>query len=217
MSAMRLLLRQVVKARSSGEAGLQTAIYCASGAQVLEGTLRSGSRRSRLSPRPALNLFALRCPTRERPKKRPHPRMGPDDQLSRSKVGQRAREEDMRSAIEPGSREEDTIQIRCRDTEDRGRRIRCSSQRQYEYAPSDMNAQLTCWYVCHAHTAGICPARGQKRYGPARGESEAIRDARQASQGGNAAEAREEAPAVFGRYRPEQRASQLGRGNASHA
>jgi hypothetical protein len=39
---------------------------------------------------------------------------------AKSKVGQRAREEDMRSASEPGSREEDTIRVRCRDTGSEG-------------------------------------------------------------------------------------------------
>ncbi len=53
--------------------------------------------------------------------KRPCPGTGPDDWAeAKSKVGQRAREEDMRSAGEPGSREEDTIPVRCRDTRSEG-------------------------------------------------------------------------------------------------
>ena len=56
-----------------------------------------------------------------RKKKGPCPKTGPDDRLgAKSKVGQRAREEDMRSAIEPESREEDTIPVRCRDTGSEG-------------------------------------------------------------------------------------------------
>ena len=150
-------------------------------------------------------------------KKRPHPRMGPDNRLSRSKVGQRAREEDMRSAIEPGSREEDTIQIRCRDTEDRGRRIRCSSQRQCEYARWEMNAQLTSLHASHAHTAGICPAREQKDMAPLEGRARPYGMRGKPRKEGTQRKQGREAPAVSGRYKPEQRASQLGKGNASHA
>src|SRR5690606_34942245 len=54
-------------------------------------------------------------------KKRLQPKLEPDDRAeAKSKVGQRAREEDMRSAVEPGSREEDTIPVRCRDTGSEG-------------------------------------------------------------------------------------------------
>ena len=56
-------------------------------------------------------------------KKRLQPKLEPDDRAeAKSKVGQRAREEDMRSAGEPGSREEDTIPVRCCDTGSEGRR-----------------------------------------------------------------------------------------------
>ncbi len=47
---------------------------------------------------------------REGQKKRPYPKIGPDDWAeAKSKVGQRAREEEMRSAMSFGSREEEMI------------------------------------------------------------------------------------------------------------
>ena len=51
---------------------------------------------------------------------------------AKSKVGQRAREEDMRSADEPGSREEDTIPVQCRDTGSEGGGYGAAFQRQGE-------------------------------------------------------------------------------------
>lgn len=152
--------------------------------------------------------------------KRPCPKTGPDDWAeAKSQVGQRAREEDMRSAGEPGSREEDTIPVRCRDTRSEGGGFGARLSDTYnmnsidpvDNAMSDMSAM----HSCTGLKKNVAPLEGRAEPHQLQERVPARRE-RSRSKGGG------EAPAVLGGdivrgSMPNNRASDMEAMRAVHA
>jgi hypothetical protein len=155
-----------------------------------------------------------------RQEKRPCPETGPDDWAeAKSQVGQRAREEDMRSAGEPGSREEDTIPVRCRDTRSEGGgfgarlsdTLNMNSIHPVDNAMSDMSAM----HSCTGLKKNVAPLEGRAEPHQLQERVPARRE-RSRSKGGG------EAPAVLGGdivrgSMPNNRAGDIQAMHATHA